>query len=230
MDYTNKLLKFLYFIFFAFLIIGCSSGSKVTMKDKVQDVSPYKTFSENINAFNETYDMKYLVSANKFASTDSEKALLESKLVSYLGAQKVFDIRVEETGNALGTATGKGLLGSSKSTVNNLRLNVSVAPSSNLPFPLKYNTYVTEIVVKTHRKYQIKSSKKDYIKNVTSGEDVSTIVLSKNNNWSKQYKVNTKITTNSESSVILLGRTKSTLLESQYSAKIYLKRISLDES
>ena len=208
--------RIIFVIFFIFLI-GCSTASP---QKQNASVSSYNDFNSNIRMFNETFEMKYLIDANKYASTHTEKALLESKLVSFLGANKVFNIQVRDDYGKLISKTDKAFFANSKSVVNRSKLHVSISPAKNLPFTLKYNSYRVEVIIRSHRKYFDTS-----VYNKTIVEDSTKIILAKNNNWTKKYTVIVDIITNSTSSNLLRGKTTTKLLESpQYSAKAYLKK------
>lgn len=228
--------KTLFKMFMALVLMlsfgGCATGGS-TGSISSASAGNVKDFNSAIHAYNLKKDMAYLKSASKYAVTDSEKAILERKLVDYLGADKVFDVQIT---NSLGTLKGysyAGMFSGGKGSKQNIKLFVKVTPRENLPFILKYNTYKLFLGIKEDALYGVKSDfSKKYdtavIKNITVG----MINLKPSNRYSYSKTINEKITVYHKAAGFMNNGGKASLKKLDYTPIIdlYTSSATLQEN
>jgi len=204
------------------LIAGCATGGSTGSLSSAS-VGNVKDFNSAIHAYDIKKDMAYLKSASNYATTDSEKAILERKLVDYLGADKVFDVKIT---NSLGELKGysyAGMFSGGKGSNQNIKLFVKVTPRENLPFTLKYNTYKLFLGIKEDTLYAKKTDfSKKYDSAVIKNITVGMITLKPSNQYSYSKTINEKITVFHKAAGFMNSGGKATLKKLDYTPVIDL--------
>lgn len=189
--------KTLFKMFMALVLMlsfgGCATGGS-TGSISSASAGNVKDFNSAIHAYDLKKDMAYLKSASKYAATDSEKAILERKLVDYLGADKVFEVQIT---NSLGTQKGysyAGLITGGKGSKQNVKIFIKVTPRQNLPFTLKYNSYKISFVLKRETEYRTHGDfKKASVKKLANIIEKRDFTLSPANQWKYNSQIKDKV-------------------------------------
>ncbi len=177
--------KYLIGLLSVILFIGCASsnGSNVPAKNVTG-------FTAAINAYDATKKIEYLKQASNYATSKNEKAILERKMVDYLGVDKVFDVKIttRKLGKLL-AVTKKGTIDASKGTKQKIDIDIKITPRKNLPFTLKYNSYKISLLVKKVLTQIIKND--DGVKEMSSKSIIlqTPVNLTPANHWTYQKRV-----------------------------------------
>jgi hypothetical protein len=219
---------------------GCASGNNTNMSVSETSVKSVVDFSSAIRAYDATKKLDYLKKADTYASSESEKAILERKMVDYLGADKVFDVKISHKLSKLKGGSSSGFFGSSHNSKKNNLLNISISVNKNLPFTLKYNSYKLGIYLQRSSQYKYSYLSYHAYKNnsapqITIKNENETIYSNRNilltpkNNWSfHKEHIHDKVVLYAESSA--LATTEKTLIKLDYKAKLALVRPNIEDT
>jgi len=176
------------------LLIGCASGANTNMHTTSSHVGSVTNFASAIRAYDASQKIEYLKEADKYAVSENEKAILESRMVDYLGADKVFDVKIT---NSLGAQKGfssSGFFQGDKGSNQNIKLLVNITPKKNLPFTLKYNKYRVFLGVKQTALYAVKSDvSRQRNEKINKNYTVGTIELKPSNQYRYTKTLHKKI-------------------------------------
>ena len=88
---------------------GCASNAGTGHMTSTSSAGSVKDFQSAIRAYDAKKDIAYLEVADKYAVTESEKAILERKMVDYMGIYNVFDVQisVNKKGKQMPVVLGK---------------------------------------------------------------------------------------------------------------------------
>jgi len=230
------MMKIITILLITFLLIGCASSGQ-SMQKSSKSIKNVTNFNSAISAYATTKDMQYLKAADKYATTEKEKAILERKMVDYLGVDKVFDMQITHKLSNFKGKTSSGFLGQSRNSSKNNILNIHISVNKNLPFTLKYNSYKLGIYLEQKAQYKRSYLSYHRYRNGSSPEITiqndneiiyrnRNITLSSQNNWSyHKNNIHDKVLFYEKSST--LDTVEYSLLDLTYKVKLALVRLNI---
>lgn len=220
--------------FISVILIGCASSTNANMHATSQSVGLVADFASAIRAYDQSKKIDYLKEADKYATTEQEKAILERKMVEYLGADKVFDVKVSTNYGAQRGIAHTGMLSGNKYAKQKIKIAISVSPKEGIPFTLKYNTYKVFLGLKRKSEYTETTDLTSKIKHTVTTKDITIglINLKPSNHYSYSKTLNDDIIVYRKAAGFLSNGAKAILQKLQYIPiiDIYPKNAVLKEN